>query len=82
MAKTESLEMDAKVVAALPNTMFRLEVDMGGKISIKGKRAREALLLEGAPADRIRVQFPGVNTEHFRPVGRDAAGVQYQAIFN
>ena len=31
MAKTESLEMDAKVIAALPNTMFRLEVDMGGK---------------------------------------------------
>jgi hypothetical protein len=29
------------------------------------ERAREALILEGAPAAKIRVQFPGIDTGHF-----------------
>jgi glycosyltransferase involved in cell wall biosynthesis len=34
------------------------------------ERARESLLLEGAPAERIRVCPPGVDTERFDPAAR------------
>ena len=36
------------------------------------ERAKEALLLEGAPEDKIVVQIPGVDVDHFRPMERDA----------
>lgn len=38
------------------------------------RRARLALLLEGAPDDRIRVAAPGVDLEAFRPASGPAAG--------
>jgi glycosyltransferase involved in cell wall biosynthesis len=38
------------------------------------ERAREALLLEGVPADRIAVQPVGVDRTRFRPAGRGTAG--------
>ncbi|MCZ6681979.1 MAG: translation initiation factor IF-1, partial [Planctomycetota bacterium] len=31
MAKTEAIEVEGRVLQALPNTMFRLELDLGGK---------------------------------------------------
>ncbi len=31
MGKTEAIELEAKVLEALPNAMFRLEVKMGEK---------------------------------------------------
>lgn len=35
------------------------------------ERAREVLILEGAPAHKIRVQMPGVDIDHFRPTPKD-----------
>ncbi len=35
------------------------------------ERAREALLLEGAPAEKIVVQMPGIDLEHFVPARKD-----------
>lgn len=34
-------------------------------------RARDVLILEGAPADRIHVLMPGLDVEHFAPARRD-----------
>lgn len=34
-------------------------------------RARDVLILEGAPADRIHVLMPGLDVEHFSPAPRD-----------
>jgi alpha-maltose-1-phosphate synthase len=36
-------------------------------------RARDVLVLEGAPADRIHVLMPGLDVEHFAPAPRDEA---------
>jgi len=35
------------------------------------QRSKEVLILEGAPPERIRVQFPGLDIDHFRPMLRD-----------
>ncbi|MCK6484242.1 MAG: translation initiation factor IF-1 [Phycisphaerae bacterium] len=60
MANTETLEMDAKVVAALPNTMFRLEVEMSGKTlsvlgHISGKLRKNFIRI--LPGDLVRVEL-------------------------
>lgn len=60
MANTETLEMDAKVVAALPNTMFRLEVVMSGKTlsvlgHISGKLRKNFIRI--LPGDLVRVEL-------------------------
>jgi alpha-maltose-1-phosphate synthase len=34
-------------------------------------RARDALMLEGAPGDRIHVLMPGIDVQHFAPAPRD-----------
>lgn len=35
------------------------------------ERSKEVLVLEGAPPERIRVQMPGVDINHFRPTPKD-----------
>jgi glycosyltransferase involved in cell wall biosynthesis len=37
------------------------------------ERSREVLILEGAPAEKIRVQMPGIDVDHFRPMAKDDA---------
>ena len=59
MAKTESLELEAKVLEALPNAMFRLEVKMGDKTHqiighISGRMRRNYIRI--LPGDRVTVQ--------------------------
>lgn len=49
-------------------TVFR-EADL---ILAVSERTKEALILEGAPANRIRVQPPGIDTERFRPMNKNA----------
>jgi glycosyltransferase involved in cell wall biosynthesis len=39
-------------------------------------RAKEVLILEGTPADKIKVQMPGIDTEHFRPMQKDGKLLQ------
>ncbi len=36
------------------------------------KRAKEVLMLEGAPHEKIKVQAYGINTDHFKPAKKDA----------
>ncbi len=74
MAKSDSaIEMDAKVVAALPNTMFRLEVEVGGKIHgvlghISGKLRKHFIRI--LPGDRVRVELSPYDLTRGRIVRR------------
>ena len=59
MAKTEPIEMEAKVIEALPNAMFRLEVEMGEKTHqmigyISGRMRRYYIRI--LPGDHVLVQ--------------------------
>jgi translation initiation factor IF-1 len=60
MAKTEHIEMEALVLEALPNAMFRLELDMGEKKHqvighISGRMRRHYIRIN--PGDRVLVQL-------------------------
>jgi len=60
MAKTEPIEMEALVLEALPNTMFRLELQMGEKTHqvighISGRMRRHYIRI--LPGDRVLVQL-------------------------
>ncbi|HUL43481.1 MAG TPA: glycosyltransferase family 4 protein [Bacteroidota bacterium] len=35
------------------------------------ERAKEVLILEGAPREKIRVQMPGIDSRHFHPMEKD-----------
>lgn len=60
MAKTELIELEARVLEALPNAMFRLEVQMGEKTHrlighISGRMRRHYIRI--LPGDRVLVQI-------------------------
>ena len=60
MAKTEPIEVEAKVLESLPNAMFRLEVEMGGKKHqllghISGRMRRHYIRI--LPGDRVLVEI-------------------------
>ncbi len=60
MAKGDAIEVDATVTAALPNAMFRLEIELGGqthKITghISGKMRRNYIRI--TPGDKVLVQL-------------------------
>ena len=60
MAKTDNIELEAKVLEALPNAMFRLEVQMGQKAHqvighISGRMRRNYIRI--LPGDRVIVQI-------------------------
>lgn len=73
MSKTEALELDAKVISALPNTMFRLEVEMGGKTMnilghISGKLRKHFIRI--LPGDTVRVELSPYDLTRGRIVRR------------
>ena len=60
MPKDDVIEVDALVKASLPNAMFRLEVDMGGRKHeiighISGKMRRHYIRI--TPGDTVLVQL-------------------------
>ncbi len=60
MGKSDAIELEAKVVTALPNTMFRLEVEIGGKSHsvlghISGRLRRNFIRI--LPGDKVRVEL-------------------------
>lgn len=60
MAKDDVIEVEATVTAALPNAMFRLEVELGDKKHevlghISGKMRRYYIRI--TPGDRVLVQL-------------------------
>ncbi len=60
MTKTDAIEMEAVVKASLPNAMFRLEVQIGGKPHeilghISGRMRRNYIRI--TPGDKVLVQM-------------------------
>ena len=60
MAKTEPIEMEARVLEALPNAMFRLELDMGERKHqvighISGRMRKHYIRI--LPGDRVLVEL-------------------------
>jgi translation initiation factor IF-1 len=60
MAKGEVIEVEATVKAALPNAMFRLEIEVGGNTHemighISGKMRRHYIRI--TPGDKVLVQL-------------------------
>ena len=60
MAKTEPIEVEARVIEALPNAMFRLEISMGEKTHqiighISGRMRRHYIRI--LPGDTVIVQL-------------------------
>jgi translation initiation factor IF-1 len=57
MAKEEKIEVDGKVLEALPNAMFRVEIEGGHKIlaHISGKMRMHYIRI--LPGDTVRVEM-------------------------
>ncbi len=60
MGKTQPIEVEAQVVQALPNTMFRLEFELGGKTHrvlghISGRLRKHFIRI--LPGDKVRVEL-------------------------
>jgi translation initiation factor IF-1 len=60
MAKSDVIEVEAEVVQALPNTMFRCEFDLGGKKHmvlghISGRLRKNFIRI--LPGDKVRVEL-------------------------
>jgi translation initiation factor IF-1 len=57
MAKEESIEVEGKVREALPNTTFRVELDVGGTViaHIAGKMRKHYIRI--IPGDRVTVEI-------------------------
>jgi len=60
MPKADAIEVEALVRAALPNAMFRLEIELGGKKHevighISGKMRRNYIRI--TPGDKVLVQL-------------------------
>lgn len=57
MTKEEKIEMEGRVLEALPNAMFRLEVDGGHKIlaHISGKMRMHYIKI--LPGDKVKVEL-------------------------
>lgn len=60
MVQTDPIEVEAEVVQALPNTMFRLQFELGGKKHsvlghISGRLRKHFIRI--LPGDRVRVEL-------------------------
>lgn len=60
MAKTDAIELDGVVVAALPNAMFRVQVEVGGEkhdvlAHISGKMRKYYIRI--LPGDTVTVEM-------------------------
>jgi translation initiation factor IF-1 len=56
LAKEEEIELEGEVVEALPNAMFRVQLDNGHEVlaHVAGKMRRDRIRI--LPGDRVRVE--------------------------
>ena len=56
-AKEEAIEVEGRVKTALPNTTFRVELDIGGEVTarIGGKMRKHYIRI--IPGDRVKVEI-------------------------
>jgi translation initiation factor IF-1 len=71
VAKEESIEVEGKVREALPNTQFRVELDMGGMVlaHIAGKMRKHFIRI--IPGDRVTVELSPYDLTRGRITFRD-----------
>lgn len=74
MAKSENIEVEAVVKKALPNAMFKLEIEMGGSRHeilgvISGKMRRHYIRI--TPGDRVLVEMSPYDLTKGRIVYRE-----------
>ncbi len=74
MAKRENIEVEAVVKKALPNAMFKLEIEMGGSRHeilgvISGKMRRHYIRI--TPGDRVLVEMSPYDLTKGRIVYRE-----------
>ena len=57
MPKEEKIEMEGEIVEALPNTMFRVQLDNGHEVlgHISGKMRRHYIRI--LPGDRVKIEL-------------------------
>lgn len=57
MAKEEAIELEGKILEALPNAMFRVELDNGHKVlgHISGKMRQHYIRI--LPGDRVKIEL-------------------------
>ena len=73
MAKTDTIEVEGTVVAALPNAMFRVEIEAGGEkhevlAHISGKMRKYYIRI--LPGDRVLVELSPYDLSRGRIVYR------------
>jgi translation initiation factor IF-1 len=73
VAKAEAIEFEARVLTALPNTMFKVELEMGGKkmevlAHISGKLRKNFIRV--LPGDMVRVELSPYDLTRGRIVRR------------
>ncbi len=57
MAKEEGIEVEGRVTEALPNTQFRVALDIGGEViaHVSGKMRKNFIRI--IPGDRVKVEL-------------------------
>lgn len=70
MAKEDTIEIEGKVIEALPNAMFRVELDNGHKILayISGKMRMHYIKI--LPGDKVKVELTPYDLEKGRIIYR------------
>ena len=70
MTKEEKIEVEGEVTEALPNTMFRVQIDNGHEVlgHISGRMRRHYIRI--LPGDRVRVEVSPYDLERARIVYR------------
>ena len=57
MAKKDAIRLEAKVVDALPNAMFRVELENGHVITAHISRKMRMHYIKILPGDRVRIEM-------------------------
>ena len=71
MAKKDAIRLQAKVVEALPNAMFRVELENGHKVlaHVSGKMRMNFIRI--LPGDRVRIELSPYDLSRGRITWRD-----------
>ena len=81
MAKDDVIVIDGKVIEALPNAMFRVELDNGHVVlcHISGKMRMHYIKI--LPGDKVKVEITPYSLDKGRITHRDKKGIFLIYIF-
>ena len=70
MAKEESIELEGTVLEALPNAMFRVELDNGHKVLAHISGKMRMYFIKILPGDRVTMVFSPYDLDRGRIIHR------------